>query len=872
MRFAFMLLGVVLYVCPRDFRRSYRRSIRADFHDIASEEYAAHGLPGLLRYAVGAYLDVVTSGVRERCAMIWRDTVYAVRTLRRIPLFVAIVVGTLAIAIAANAAVFSIVDGVLLKPLPYADPQRLVDIHQTDRLNPNGLALSYPNFVDLRAHTHSFAGMTAVEKDGETLTGRSRPIVLNGQSVSASYFEVFEVTPEIGRFFTPADERRSSAHTLVLSDALYRSTFGAKPTIIGTTVYLNRDPYTIIGIAPASFHGPATFGAEPTYWTGFQPTTDDLDRGSDYLEAYGRLRPNTSIATAQADLDALMANLAQRYVDTNKHVGAHLRSLDESVLGQVRPLLFGVFAAVAGVLLVACANVANLLLSRAATRERELAVRYAIGASRTRIVAQILTETLLFALLGGVIGIALAAAAVNEFVALRPPGIPRLDTIHFDTAAAGFTFAAVVFCTLAAGVVPALSLSRLELGDALKAAGRGGDRSRGARARAAFVISEIAVTLALVVASGLVVRSFFALTNVPLGFDANGVLSMYVANLPDRAYKTDAQRIAFHRLALARAARIPGVLDTAWMATAPFSGRNYATSFEIPERPLPSGENRSAGFNMVSAGYFGVLRIPLLRGRLFDDSDRIGATPVLIVNERFAKAFYGTTAVIGKRIKPGVSEDGQGEKLYTIVGVCADTRETYATPALPRIFFADAQISFGDDGLLLVRALPTVDRAALAAIVPALDANLAPGNVAALADDLVADAARARLSALALGTLALIALLLSIAGIYAVVSYGVTQRTHEFGIRKALGARGSHVLRDVLIRAARLAALGIMGGLILAGFAARIVAGQLYGVGVIDPLTYAAVVVILFAAALIAALIPALRAMRVDPIVALRYD
>ncbi len=871
MRLADAVLSLLLCLCPGEFRRAYAPAIRADFHDTVQEVLHDYGLPPALLRAATVYADLIGSGLAERAAMIWRDVVYALRTLRRTPLFVAVIVGTLALAIAANAAVFSIVDGVLLKPLPYVDPQRLVAINQTDPAGTHQ-ALSYPNFVDLRTHTHSFAEMTAVQPDNETLTGRSRPMVLHGQNVTAAYFAVFAVVPQLGRFFTPVDERAHAAHTLVLSDALYRSTFRAQPAVVGTTVYLNRDPYTIIGIAPASFHGPATFGSEPTFWTALQPTPDDLERGADFLQAYGRLRPTTSLTLAQADVDTLMASLARRYVATDKHVGARLRSLDESVRGSVRPLLFGVFAAVAGVLLVACANVANLLLSRAATRERELAVRFAIGASRTRIVAQILTETVLFTLVGGVLGIALAAVAVDEFIVLRPPGIPRLDAITFDGSAAAFTFAAVVFCTLAAGLVPALSLSRLELGDALKAAGRGGDRSRGAKARATFVISEIAVTLALVIASGLVVRSFFALTTVPLGFDPSGVLSMYVDNLPDRTYKTDAQLVAFHRLALARASRVPGVIDTAWMATAPFSGRDYGVSFTIPGRSMPAGESPSTDFNMVSPGYFSVLRIPLLRGRLFAESDRVGTTPVIIVNERFANEFYGTTAVIGRRIKPDLSVDKMGDQLYTIIGVCADTRERYATPARPHVFFADTQIAFTNDGILLVRGTPTVDRAALAAVVPALDPNLAPGNVTALDDDLVADAARARLSALALGTLALIALFLSIAGIYAVVSYGVTQRTHEFGIRKALGARGGHVLRDVLLRAARLAALGIMGGLVLAGFAARLVASQLYGVGVIDPPTYAAVVVILFAATLIAAIIPAVRAMRVDPIVALRYD
>jgi len=870
MRIARALLALLLFSCPRDFRRAYAGAIRADFHDNLSEEYAQHGLPGSLRYAVRAYADVVGSGLGERAAMIWRDVVYAVRSLRRTPLFVAIVVATLAIAIAANAAVFSIVDGVLLRPLPYHDPQSLVEVYQTDQTGRHS-AMSYPNYVDLRAQTRAFADMTAMAIDGETLTGHNRPVALDGQAVTASYFDVFAVAPQLGRFFTPADNAPGSRRTLVLSDALFHSTFGGDRAILGKTVYLNGDAYTVIGVTPAAFHGPATFGSEPAYWTPLRPTADD-ERGSEFLSAYARLRPGVSVASAQADADIVMANLARRYVSTNKHTLVRLRSLSDSILGSVQPLLLGVFAAVAAVLLVACANVANLLLSRAATRERELAVRYAIGASRTRIVAQILTETLLFALVGGVIGIALAAAGVHEFIALRPPGIPRLDTLRFDASAAVFTFAAVVFCTLAAGIVPALTLSRLQLGDALKAAGRGGNRNRGARARSAFVVAEIAVTLALVVASGLVVRSFITLTSVPLGFDPTSVLTIYVASLPDHSYKTDAQRVAFHRRAIERAASLPGVTDAAWTASEPFSNHDFGISFAIPGKPLPAGDQRSASFNMVSAGFFNVLRIPLVRGRLFSDADRVGATPVVIVNERFAKQFYGTTDIVGQQIKPDISVDDHPERSWTIVGVSADTRDTYAEPARPRIYFADSQMAFVDDGTLLVRVGAGVDQATLAALIPTLDPNLAPGDVRPLGQNLVRSAARARLSAIALGTLALVALFLAVAGIYAVVSYGVAQRTHEFGIRKALGARNGHVLRDVLLRAARLASLGILIGLVLAAIGAHVVEAQLYGIGLIDPLTYSAVVALLFAAALLAALFPALRAMRVDPIVALRYE
>jgi putative ABC transport system permease protein len=802
--------------------------------------------------------------------------VYAARSLRKTPFFTAVVIATLAIAIGANTAVFSILDGVLFKPLPYADPQSLVTVYGTDEALRH-MSLSYPNFADLRAQNQDFADIAATTGDRSTMTGHGQPRSLRGQQVSFSYFAVFGLNPQIGRFFAAPDAQLGSAHALVLSYAVYASIFGADPKIIGSSVQLDGAPYRIVGVAPAAFRPPARRGGYETsadYWTVIRPShaTGEDQRGSDYLSVFARLRSGVSIEAAKAGVQTVMARLARRYVSTNKHSGVDVVALEETVLGPVRPLLFGVFAAAAAVLLVACANVANLLLSRAATRERELAVRYAIGASRARIIAQILTETLLFATVGGILGIALAASALHQFIALNPPGIPRLETIAIDGSAALFTFAAVAFCTLAAGLIPALALSRIQLGDTLKAAGRGGDHTRGARARAAFAIAEIAITLALVVASGLVVRSFVALTHTPLGFEPNDVLTVQVASLPPQRYATDPLLIAFERRAVEREAAIPGATDAAWSLLAPFSGADFQISFTIANKPTSPGDEQHAAFNIVSAGYFGVLRIPLVRGRLFNGDDRVGTTPVVIVNEAFAHEFYGKVSPIGKRLKPGIRAGEGSPPFRTIVGVAADARNTYAAPPQPEIYLPNSQIALLSFGTLLVRAQPGIDHHAIAAAIPALDPEIAAADVRPLTDNLATDAAHTRVSAIALGTLAAIALFLASAGIYAVVSYGVAQRTHEFGIRKALGARDSHVLSDVLARAARLAALGILSGLILAAFAARLVAAQLYGVGLVDPLTYTAVVVILFAATLAAALIPALRAMRVDPIVALRYE
>jgi putative ABC transport system permease protein len=877
MPFALAFLNLVLFVCPREFRRAYRAAIRADFHDIAAQEYALHGFPGFATYAGKAYTDIIVSGLGERGMMMLRDLIYAVRSLRKTPFFTAVVIATLAVAIAANGAVFSVLDAVLLKPLPYADPHALVAVF--GRLPESSRAtFSYPNFADLRASSRAFGDLAVASNDRATLSGQGEPRSLFGQQVSFSYFAVFGARPQLGRFFTAADERLGSAHALVLSHAAFVTTFGGNPTIVGSTVRLDGEPYQIVGVAPAGFVPPADRGVgyeeRVAYWAVIRPShaTGEDQRANYSLSVYARMRAGVSLATANADTGTVMARLAERYVSTNKHFGANVVSLEDVVVGPVRPLLFGVFAAVAGVLLVACANVANLLLSRAATRERELAVRYAIGASRARIISQILTETLLFAAVGGIFGVGLAAASVREFVALRPPGIPRLDAIAFDGNAALFTFVVVVFSTLAAGLIPALTLSRVQLADALKAAGRGGDRSRGARARAAFVVAEIAITLALVVASGLVVRSFIALTSTPLGFDPMGVTAVYVASLPQR-YSNQAALTSFERRAVEREAAVPGAIDVAWSGVQPFRGPSYGVSFTMPEKPLPPGDERSAAFNVVSPGYFNVLRIPLGRGRLFNDGDRLGTQPVAIINEAFAHAYYGNTSAIGKRITPGISGTEAPPATRTIVGIAADTRtQSYAEPPQPEIYLPASQIGVFPNGTLLVRAQPGIDRAALVAAIRALDPEVVPAEVKPLSENLANDAARTRLSAIALGTLATIALLLAVAGIYGVLSYSVAQRTHEFGIRKALGARGSHVLGDVLVRAARLAALGILIGLVLAGLAARVVATQLYGVGQIDPLTYGAVVIILFAAAIIAALIPALRAMRVDPIVALRYE
>ena len=874
-RVATTFFALALAAAPPEFRREYGRAMRADFLHSFTEARTVHGAFGAATYAAGAVADLFNTALREYAAMLFRDLSYALRALRKTPSFTAVVVATLALAIGANAAVFSILDAVVLAPLPYADPSRLVEI----RTNAHGTPLpaSLPDYEDVRSRTSgAFSESGAFTNGFTTLTGHGTPQKLAAIAVTPGFFETLGTAPELGRFFAEHDAKRGAAAVAVLSDRLWRANFGADPQVLGTIVQLGGKPYRVAGVAPPGFR-------QPRMQTGFQDAalwtvlprngagTEYAQRGFHGFGIVARLKPGVTVAAAATAVSGAMTALQARYPDSNALTTGTVVPLDESLVGSTRPVLFAFFAAAGAVLVVACANVANLLLSRAASRDREFAVRIAIGASRGRIVTQLLVETFALALAGGVLGVALAAGLVRGFVALHPAGIPRADAVTIDAHALLYTFGVVAFCTLAAGLAPALAAAQRDVATALGAAGRGGDAHRGARARSALVACEIATTLALVVAAGLVTRSYVALTTQPLGFEPAGITLVGPIDLPDKRYPTPQSLVAFSERALARVRAIPGVADASYGYAVPFTKTLLGTTFTVVGRPMRRGYEPQTRLGLANAGYFSTLHATFVAGRAFTPADRLGAAPVAIVNETFARRFFPGRSAIGERIVPEAAVDTSAPPPRTIVGVVRDLRSSFTKETAPTTYLPIVQLPFGSS-YVVMRASDTRAARAAAASIAAADPLLPLPQVTAMQSLLAEDVDAQRLTVAALGTLAFVALALSLAGVFAVVSYGVTQRTHEFGVRMALGADARAIVRTVLSGAMRLAAIGIVLGLILAGAGTRLLASQLFQTEPLDPLTFGSVTALVVVAALIAAFVPARRATRVDPIVALRYE
>ncbi len=808
--------------------------------------------------------------------MFFRDLAFALRSFAKTPLFTIVVVATLAVAIGANATAFSILRGVVLAPLPYGSPTRLVSIFGTASGKP--FALSIPDFLDLRVQNRTMSSMAAYFPGSQrTLADRGRARKLSGVVATSNFFDVLGVHPLLGRTLSPVDARLGSPEVIIISHELWVTYFRGDPSIVGKIVRMDGVADRVIGIMPASFKQPGfTDGFEPTdFWAPLKPGDPMYVRSSHYATGVARLRRDVTVAAVRDDLEDVFARLRVRYPLTDSHSGVDIASLQDALVGSVRPVLFAIFAAVAVVVLVACANVSNLLLSRAATRDRELAVRAAVGASRVRIMAQLLTETFVVAACGGIIGFMLAYVAVHALVQSNPPTIPRIADVTLDSAAALYTFGIVAFCTLAAGLAPAVTLPTQRFANVLNASGRGGDASRGAAARTALAIVEIALTFALVVASGLVVRSYVSLTQQPLGFNPNDVLVGDPLTLPDNRYRDDQAQLAVYDRIGHQVNAIPGVRVAEWADAAPFMNRTSSLKFEVVGHHSAAG---AAGIGIIGPSYFRVLSIPVLRGRGFGTNDGYKSPRVVVVNAALAHLYFGDRAVLGAHVwlkfPIGTSADlaSKTPVLRSIVGVVDDVRNSYGKAVGPKMYLPLQQAPFS--GMLLVaKTTPHAPVAeAIAGSVTAADPLLAAPELRLLDSFLDQDTARARLSTLALLALALVASVLSIAGVYAIVSYGVAQRTHELGVRMALGARASHILNDVLGQSMRVVAIGVLAGIVLAAICARAIAAQLYQITPIDPLTFGVVIIVVSLASATAALVPAMRAMRLDPIVALRYE
>ena len=800
------------------------------------------------------------------------DLRFALRGLARRPGFTIAVVATLALGIGANAAIFSVVNAVLLRPLPYADPDRLVMVWgRYPDFGRTGTSL--PDFTDWRdGTTGSFSQMTAVYGMLFNLTGQGDPEQLRGDRVSANFFQTLGVRPALGRGFLPEEERTGgNDDVVVLSHSLWQRRFGGDPSLVGRTIRLSDHPYQVVGIAPEGFR----FGPEVDLWAPgrMDTTTYMARRRAEYLNVFGRLKPGVTIERARADVAAVVKRLAEQYPETNSRLTSEVVSMKEDIVGTVRPALLLFSGAVGLVLLIACANVANLLLARAAAREREVAVRVALGAGRGRLVRQLLTESLVLALAGGVVGLVLAVWGVGALRAGGQSMLPRATEVSVDGRVVAFSLALAVFTGLLFGLAPALRLAAGALHPALKEGGRGGAGASTTRFRNALVLAEVAVAVVLLVGAGLLVRSFEQMMRVDPGFNPTNVLT-YSAVLPSSRYAKGAViRPVYERL-LEKTRAIPGVRAAAITSDLPMAGASYI-NFSIEGRPQPTGEQASEDVQpfAVSPDYFRVMAIPLLRGRLIEPRDVDGAQEVAVINEEMARRIFPTSDPIGQRMTFGDPADTTSEWL-TIVGVVGTiAQEGLTAKPYTQVYMSiDQSPSRRFNVAMRTTGDPLATASAARAALRSVDPDVPLKDLKSMEDRISDNVAQPRMSMALLGTFAAVALVLAAVGIYGVVSYTVAQRTREIGIRMALGARREGVLRLVVRQGVAPVAVGVVAGLLAALGATRLMRGLLYGVSAADPVTYVVVALFLTVIALVATYIPARRATRVDPLVALRYE
>jgi putative ABC transport system permease protein len=797
------------------------------------------------------------------------DLRYAIRALRRQPGFALTAVLTLAVGIGANVAIFSAVNGVLLRPLPFAAPGRLIRVWGMHPQIGHESA-SLPDFLDWRAQSASVARLSALANTGFTLTGAGAPEMIPGAFVTADFFHVLGVAPLAGRGFTAGEDTRAGAHVAVLGEGLWRRRFAGDPAIVGRTIRLNGRAYDVVGVVPAS----ARIQAPIDVWTPLVTDTV-LGRRSDFLHVIGRLAPGASFEQARQELATVARRLAERYPDSNTDWSVDVLPLRDALVGPVHQALLLFLLAVGLVLLIACANVANLMLARAAARERELVVRTALGASRGRLIQQLLTESILLALVGGGLGVLLAVWGVQALSRLDLGTLPRADEIALDGPVLLFALTLSVATGVLFGLVPALRFARAAASDGLRDTGRavaGGRAFR--RLRNGLVLGEVALAFLLLVGAGLLVRSFDRLLQVEPGFRSDGLLTGRVL-LPGLTYSSDASQARFVERAVEGLAAEPSVRAAAAVSAAPLGDPPPYFAFAMQgQAPSPPGTVQDVEFFSASPSYFTTLGMPLLQGRLFGETDRAGATPVAIVNQAVARRYFGGRNLLGARITFDDPADTAAQWM-TVVGIVGDIHHAALDePPYPQVYLPFAQAP--GRWMVLVARSAGRDPLALAPVmrhvVAKLDPALALSGVATMDQRIASSTERPRLSALVLGSFAAGALLLAALGIYGVVSYGVVQRSRELGIRMALGAAEGSVVAMVVRQGRAPVAGGIGVGLAAAWGAARILRALLFDVGATDPPTFLAVATFLSGVALLACYLPARRASLSDPVTALRAE
>jgi putative ABC transport system permease protein len=810
----------------------------------------------------------------------FQDLRYGVRTMLRAPGFTAIAIIALALGIGANTAIFSVVNAVLLRPLAYKDSDRLV-ILLHNGYNP----VSVANYLDWRDQNRSFQQMGAADFWSPNLTGIDSPEHVRGLKVTQNLFPILGIQPLLGRWFAEGEDRVGSEHEVILSYGLWQRRFSGDANVLGKTAVLNGESYVIVGVMPREFQFAPFWATHTELWVPNAFGDRIHNRGGNSLRIFARLNPGVSLEHARADIATVTARLEQQYPGTNRNVV--VTPLKEKVTGDIQTPLLVLLGAVGFVLLITCANVAHMLLARASARQKEIAVRTALGARRGRVIRQFLTENLLLGILGGSVGVLLAMWGTHALIALSPANIPRVETVSIDTRVALFLLGITLLTSIGFGLAPALQSSSVNVNDTLKEGGRSNsERASRNRLRSFLIASEFALALVLLIGAGLMIRSFFALQTIDPGFNPHNVISMVVSVAGSKEDDRNRREI-FYRQLLERMRTLPGVQSVGAINHLPLLGDLWGWPFTIEGRPKPRpGESPGAVYRMVTPGYFTTMRIPLVRGRDISERDTANAPDVVIINERAAHDFWPGEDPIGKRITFD-DELVKSPSWVTVIGVSKDVVEgDWAEKPEPEIYLAAFQntdflglsrrevASHMSYITLVVRAAG--DPAALApsmkSTVWAMDRNLAISEVQTM-DGVVSEVnAQPRFEMLLLSVFAGIALVLAAIGIYGVMSYAVSRRTHEIGVRVSLGASRADVLRLVVRQGMVLVLAGLTAGLVAASLMSRWMAHMLYGVKPTDPITFTAVAFVLAFVALLATYIPAYRATRIDPIVALRYE
>ncbi|HYL61719.1 MAG TPA: ABC transporter permease [Candidatus Methylomirabilis sp.] len=804
---------------------------------------------------------------------LWMDARYALRTLRRSPGFTAVVVLTLALGIGANSAIFSVLDAVLLRPLPYRDPDKLVTIFESKTPNDTSStnAVAPGNFLDWRKQNRVFEQIGAASLPGFNFTGTDRAERVTGAAISAGMLQMLGLRAALGRDFEPSEDREGADRVVILGNGLWQRRYGSDADIVGKTIHLDTKPYTVIGVLPRGL----TFPEDSVQlWVPLEQyiSAQNMEwRNSHYLDVFARLKPSVTLAQARAEMNEIAESIKRANPGTNSGSGAHIVRVQEDLVSDIRPALLTLLVAVGFVLLVACANVANLLLVRATGREKEISVRVALGAGTGRLVRQMLTESVLLSAAGGAMGLLVAEWARETLLALRPVSLPRYNAIEIDGRVLLYTLGVSLITGVLFGLAPALRATRSDASLALRgrsrvAAGGAGPQ----RLRAAFVVGEIAISLVLLIGAGLLIRSFMRLRSGELGFRMDHIVTARVS-IPEEKYPDDAQVSRFYDQLLEKVRAVPGVEQAGTISFLPLTGRQFDNSFDIVGRPPQGHAGKTfALIRFVDPQCFNVLQIGILRGRGVEARDRQGAPRTVVISEAMAKRYWSNENPVGQHL---IVYMGLDQSPWEIVGVVRDVRSNVAALPEPTIYFSYEQFPYRFLVLtVLTHSDPKAMIEALRGVTRTLDPDQPLSQVRTMEQLMEQTLLPWRFSMTLLGAFAALALVLAAAGIYGVISYTVGMRTGEIGVRMVLGAQARDVRRLILRQGMGVTlfgiVLGLAGALLLTGYLTT----QLYGVHARDPLTFVAVPGLLAAVALVANYIPARRATRVDPMVALRHE